>query len=336
MKEYKFYKSSTIKTHEIPGNTILSFDIANQNKTNIRLTTELYSSRYKFPISLLLTKKFNTNTVTEFGKGQYLNILYKLVKLYENTFRLVYPTGDSEFFDYNSEYDEELSENENNKYFYSQLTSNIIKVNYKRETEDSSYKIEYELINGSTKICFKSLADNSSTMYGYKISNGPNVVELEYNSNNKISKVEEIIHEGTNKQKESIEFIYENNKVKSLVIKKKFDDDEKTISTVNLTYENDELIQVREKYDSCQNYQKIVEFIYSVSNNTLIVKDSISLMSNTLYFENVNNQLQLVKIKNPLNEMIISYDYINSNWIYYIHCAEKLRVGVKYSLQIKL
>ena len=34
--------------------------------------------------------------------------------------------------------------------------------------------------------------------------------------------------------------------------------------------------------------------------------------------------------------MIISYDYIDSNWIYYIHCAEKLRDGVKYSLQIKL
>ena len=78
MKEYKMFKSSTLKSVELPGNSQLIFDLANKNKTNVCLTANLYTSRYSFPLALKLIRYINDDNITKFGKGTYLNVLYTL------------------------------------------------------------------------------------------------------------------------------------------------------------------------------------------------------------------------------------------------------------------
>ena len=100
MKEYKTYKSSTIQTIELVANSLISFDIAKQNRENVIFSTELYKSRYRNPLTLTYHRNINNNDITAFGRGGYINVFYRLVKVDDTTLKVIYPNQEEEIFIY--------------------------------------------------------------------------------------------------------------------------------------------------------------------------------------------------------------------------------------------
>ena len=76
--EYKFYKSTTLKSVALNNDTNIIFDIAKPNNTNVFLNTLLYQSSYGCPISFSLVQNVNSTENTGYGVGNNLDFLYKI------------------------------------------------------------------------------------------------------------------------------------------------------------------------------------------------------------------------------------------------------------------
>ena len=98
---YKLYKSTTTRNLGLVYGVEVSFELTNSNKENVYTITNLYTSSYKFPISIGLIKRIGDNVNYGYGEGSNLSVLYKLdiSKLTnENKFILTYPNMETDYF----------------------------------------------------------------------------------------------------------------------------------------------------------------------------------------------------------------------------------------------
>ena len=306
MKEYKTYKSSTIQTIELVANSLISFDIAKQNRENVIFSTELYKSRYRNPLTLTYHRNINNNDISAFGRGGYINVFYRLVKVDDTTLKVIYPNQEEEIFIYTDD-KENVSrteeENENiekyNYYYYSTSTTRTIK-----EYKINNVVQDYELSLQNQKVIFNG--GSSTSFLAVKIKINKSTLILNYINNNILAS---IVEQKDEKNNEIIYFNYTDGLCTSLVVKKCFiENQEVQISKIQLTYVSRELQEVKENYDNCTIYQKHKTFSFLENRTKFSVEDIYSPIVYSIYLGGEEEHRYVTKIEDNLNELEINYE----------------------------
>ena len=169
---YKFYKSTTTRNLELVDGVGVSFELTNSNKNHVYILTDLYTSSYKFPISLGLIKRIGDNVNYGYGEGTNLNIVYRInnTNLGSDKLIITHPTMETEEF---------IKEGE---IYKSKTSDNFIIENeskYSFETKDLSVVFE----KGSAFGEFK----NKYIIYK---QNGNYTLILSYHGSGRLEKIE--------------------------------------------------------------------------------------------------------------------------------------------------
>lgn len=324
MKKYNIYKSSTLKTINLIGNSNIVFDIANKNKKNIVLSTNIYTSKYKNFINLDLLKVYNDNNITQFGRGVYLNTIYTITKISNDEIKLVYPGNFEENFIKNGDrknliFNENGTINSYEEYFYSENTSNILTMFCDSE------KTIYYIYHGGNKVEF--IDNELSTLHNTKIylgSNSANYVTLVYNENNELvslynseKTIEKVKFERVDSYKyklkayKDFELNFDGEDLESI---------NKLISTIEIAYTtNYDIESIKQKETNCTVFQKNILFRYGSYYCSLIIEDQIKNISESINFGGTNtnglsSNLYVESINLIDENIIISYvnDYFTT------------------------
>ena len=271
-----FYNSSTLKNLQLYGETTLTFDLAKQKRNNILLTTNIYTSSYKKPISISLLNLPNNTLQTEYGKGANLNINYKIIKKGDYEVVILHPTFEAEIFEI-----DETRSNSLHKYYYSSTSDCYIIQTLKNDNIVSQI-----LYSNTSEFHFKGFSDDSEQMplvkYVIKDSDVKNSYKVLY----KDGLISQIVNDAT--ERENLFFTYENGFCTLIEAYKKFNYNATTnstlISTIKLTNNGERITRIDEYINDATTYQYSKSI--TIASSSITVTDNISSLSSTVTLGN--------------------------------------------------